>query len=234
MESSDQPIITALRARRSVRKFRAEHPGRERIAALVELATCAPSASNKQPWRFFVVDDRALLARMAAQVQTAIDLLTGRIPLDHRDDLRAYGDYFVRFAQAPVVIAPACRESPVLSHLLAESPADAHLTQVRTMESVSPILATGMAVQNLLLAAQADGLGASCLTGPLIAADALQELLGIPTSWRLACLVAVGIPDEQPLPTSRKPVTTALRWVDPAVSAGDSADGTRSMDQEQT
>jgi Nitroreductase family len=41
-------------SRRSVRSFKSEHPGRERIQELIDIAITAPSASNKQPWRFFV------------------------------------------------------------------------------------------------------------------------------------------------------------------------------------
>jgi nitroreductase len=211
-------LIDIMRTRRSVRRFRSEHPGRERIAELIELASTAPSASNKQPWRFFVADDGALIARMAAKVQEAIDRIIPHIAEQFVPSFRAYGDYFVRFSAAPVVIAPVCRETPVLAHLVDGSLSDSDAQHVKYMEQMSPVLSCGLAVQNLLLAAHAGGLGASCMTGPLVAGDELKSLLGIPPSWQLTCLVAVGFPDESPSATTRKELNHVLRWVEPGVA----------------
>jgi len=70
-----------------------------------------------------------------------------------------------------------------------------------------------LAMQNLLLAAHAAGLGASGMTGPLVAADALREILRIPQSWHIAALVPIGYPDEEPTPTARKTVDHVTRWI---------------------
>ena len=57
----------AIRLRRSIRRYRDDRPARELVEKLLEMAVHAPSASNKQPWRFFVVDHPATIARMAAK-----------------------------------------------------------------------------------------------------------------------------------------------------------------------
>ena len=59
-------------ARRSVRRFKPDMPDRALIEALIEVATTAPSASNKQPWRFLVVTNRAVIERLAAAVREAV------------------------------------------------------------------------------------------------------------------------------------------------------------------
>jgi nitroreductase len=71
-----------------------------------------------------------------------------------------------------------------------------------------------MALQNQLLAAHASGLGASGMTGPLVAAGALREILGIPPSWQIAALVPVGYADEEPPPTARKGIEQVTQWIE--------------------
>jgi nitroreductase len=209
-------LLALMRERRSVRRFAPRRPPRAAIEALVEAAITAPSASNKQPWRFFIASDPARINAMAAAEQARLDEILPLLEDGARAEVASYGRYFVRFADAPVVIAPACRPLKVLSHLVGAQPLDAAWRDdIGWMEQQSATVSTGLAIQNLMLAAQASGLGSSCLAGPLVATGALQTLLGIPPGWRLACLLAVGYPDEEPASPGRKPVDAALRWLDP-------------------
>ncbi len=63
-----------------------------------------------------------------------------------------------------------------------------------------------MAVQNLLLAAHALGLGSCVLTAPLIVRDVVVRELSLPQEFDLTCLVALGHPDETPAPPRRKSI----------------------------
>lgn len=200
-----------LRTRRTVRRFRPQPLERGLVEELIELAITAPSASNNQPWRFFAVDDRGLIERMAAAVQGSVEDVAGRIEAAFLPAFRDYGDYFVRFREAPVVIAALYRELAMLSHML-EDPA------VPRMEQTSGLVSTALALQNLMLAAHARGLGSSCLTGPLLAAEKLETMLGVPSGWHLAALVALGYPDEAPASPGRKKVGSVLRWIEPSES----------------
>jgi nitroreductase len=205
----------AIRTRRSIRRYKAERPPRPLVEELLAMAICAPSASNKQPWRFFVADDRALISRMAEAVQEAVGRIASHIEPAFADAWRAYGDYFVRFREAPVVIVPAFRELVVLSNLVdARTPPDDR-ERIRAMEFNSGLISTSAAVQNLMLYAHSVGLGSSCMTGPLVATPALKALLGIPASWQVAACVPLGYPDEAPAPVARKPLDAVLRWVQP-------------------
>ena len=200
-------------SRRSVRSFKPEHPGRERIQELIDIAITAPSASNKQPWRFFVTDDRNTIDKMAEAVSDAVAQIVAHIEPQYMDSFRAYGDYFVRFQSAPVVIAAAFREIAVLSNLIKKDlPKDSFET-IRRMEYYSGLTSTSLAIQNLMLYAHSSGLGTSCMTGPLVAAEGLKTILTIPASWDLAAVIAVGYPAEEPTPTTRKQVESVLRWV---------------------
>ena len=54
-------LLEAIETRRSCRKYTAEVPSDEMIKSLLHYATKAPSATNTQPWRFAVIQDKALL-----------------------------------------------------------------------------------------------------------------------------------------------------------------------------
>ncbi len=216
---SDDPFAVfraLLRGRRTVRRYRREHPGRQRIADLVALAATAPSASNQQAWRFVAMDDRPAIDHVAAAVGVASERISTHVDSRFRTAFDAYGDYFTRFREAPVVIAVAGRTSAVLSHLVDGTLLAEDARHIAAMEDRSTWLSLGLAVGNLVLAAHASGLAASILTGPLIAGDDLQRAFGLPTSWPIGCLVTLGFSDEVPAPTARKPLTTILRWHDPA------------------
>lgn len=212
---SPDDLDQLLRARRTVRRFAPEHPGRERISAIIAAATTAPSASNHQGWCFFVADDPARIARLAGLVAVVVERVAQQVRPLGRAAFAAYGDYFTRFAAAPVVVVAAYRPAAVLSGLVEPGIADDDRRRIAAMEEHSAILSLGLAVQNLLLMAHAQGLGASCLTGPLLAAPELARDCGVPDRWRLGTLIALGRPAEAPDAPGRKPVAAVLRWLDP-------------------
>ena len=58
-------LIDLIRQRRSVRKYDSRSVERDKIELCLEAARLAPSASNSQPWKFVVVDEPLLKARLA-------------------------------------------------------------------------------------------------------------------------------------------------------------------------
>jgi nitroreductase len=114
---SHEDLHDLMQTRRSVRRFRPDAPPRAVIEAILASAVTAPSASNKQPWRFIVVERGETLAGMAASVRSAIDRIAAAIEPAFEASFRAYGDYFTRFEHAPVVIVPIFRPLTILSNL---------------------------------------------------------------------------------------------------------------------
>lgn len=207
-------LHAVMQTRRSVRRFRPDMPPRELIDALLASAVTAPSASNKQPWRFLVVQNRGTIEQMAAAVREAVDRIALAIEPEFEGSFRAYGDYFTRFEHAPLVIAPLYRPLTILSNLTGDRIGRADLERIQEMEKHSGLAGTSMAVQNLLLAAHAAGLGASGMTGPLVAENALRQILRVPPSWHLLALVPIGYADEDPTPTARKSVERVSQWIE--------------------
>lgn len=209
-----EELYALLSTRRSVRRFKPDLPPRDAIESLIASAVTAPSASNKQPWRFVVVQRRELIDAIAAAVRMAVERITRAVDPAFEASFRAYGDYFTRFENAPVTIVPLFRALTVLSNLTTNQLSDDDARAIRAMERDSGLIGTSLAIENLLLAAHAAGLGASGMTGPLVAVTELRELLHVPPSWEIAALVPIGYPDETPQPTARKAPERVTQWME--------------------
>jgi len=150
--------LEAIHTRRSIRRFRDAPMPEDLVEQILRAGMMAPSACNKQPWRFVVIDDEELLAE---------------IPKINPNAAMA--------AKAPLSIL-------VCGDLKLEHP------------SGYWVIDCAAAVQNMLLAAHALGLGA-VWTGVYPRQqriDALGRLLGLPQHVRPHSLLVFGYADEQP------------------------------------
>ena len=205
-------IEALLRQRRSVRRFKPDPVPEALVQRLIEGAVCAPSASNKQPWKFLLVENRALIEALAAAVRASTALVAQHVPAASQAAFERYGDYFTRFEHAPLVIVPIYKPLTLLSNLTSDDLPAAERAAIVQLEQDSGLVGTSLALGHLLLLAHELGLGASGMTGPLLARPALKRLLEVPPAWDIVALVPVGFPDEVPEPTERKPAHLVTRW----------------------
>jgi F420 biosynthesis protein FbiB-like protein len=210
---SPESLLQLLDERRSVRRFKPDPVPEDALVRLIEAATLAPSASNKQPWRFLIVTSRPTIDAMTDAVRSSVERVARAVPPDSEAAFRAYGDYFTRFSGAPCVIVPICRGPAILSHLASGPLDDGDRARIAAMEAQSAVIGASLALQNLLLMAHASGLGASGMTGPLLAEDRLRTILDVPASWTIVALIPVGYPDEEPTKKDRKAAEKVTRWI---------------------
>jgi len=203
-----------MKARRSVRRFRPEPPPRALVERLIAAAVTAPSATNQQPWRFLAVSRPDAIARIAASVREEVDRIAGHVEPALEPSFRAYGDFFTRFEGAPLVIVVLHRGLSLLSSMVDARLPEPLRARIAALERDSGLMGAAMALENLLLAAHDLGLGASGMTGPLVASDRIREILEVPARWEIAALAPVGYPDEVPPAPERKPVGAVLRWIE--------------------
>lgn len=209
MTMSYEALLETLRARRSVRRFQDTPVPDALVLQLLEAARWAPSAGNRQAHRFLVIRSRRLLDRLVEAVRDATAGLRAEARPGLEAELGAYLDGFDRFAAAPVVIAPIYRSArPDLLH------ADREGAVPRAV--ADGLAGVAAAILSLLLAAHALGLGACWMTGPLVAAPALEALLAVPRGWSLAALVPIGFPGEEPAPPPRRTLEQLVRIVEDA------------------
>jgi nitroreductase len=159
------------------------------------------------------MEDKEKIRALASAVRAEKERIGGHIAADFAPSFLAYGDYFTRFENAPVVIAPAARPLAVLSNLVNDDLDPETRAKIARMESESGLIGTSLALGNLLLCAHALGLGASAMTGPLIARSQVTHAFGIPDGWSVVALVALGYPDEVPNATDRKDAKSVTRYV---------------------
>lgn len=179
---------------------------------LVNLAAQSPSASNSQPWRFLIVVNREVIEAMHRAVAQEQQKILAALSGVERENFAEYSCYFLHFIGAPTVIVPIYKPIEILSHYLSGTALqDAH--GIQYMEHLSGVVSISLAIENLLLSAHEKGLGASCMSGPLIANTALREILSVPARWQIALLIPLGYPDESPEPKPRKGAEQIVKWI---------------------
>lgn len=184
-------LTQAIKGRRSVRRFKPDPVPRQVLEGLLELAQWAPSAMNRQEWFFVVVagQKQEELKKIFAGVFEDMRPLLEKQFADRPKIVEGMRIFFETFGGAPVFILAYAGKLP-------SGEWDTH--------------STATAVQNLLLAAYAAGLGATWTDGVLRREAQINEALGI-TDKKLVCVLPVGYAAEEPrVPPRREGRTT---WI---------------------
>jgi coenzyme F420-0:L-glutamate ligase/coenzyme F420-1:gamma-L-glutamate ligase len=184
VSASDSPRFReVLEGRRSVRRFRPDMVPAAVLERVLAAAVRAPSAHNRQPWRFCTVRELATKERLADAMGRRLRAereRDGDAPQAIASDVQRSRE---RIVGAPVVIA--------VCMTLADM--DRYPDERRNQaEWVMATQSTAMAGAHLLLAAQAEGLGACWTCAPLFAPEEVREMLQLPADWAPQGLVLLG------------------------------------------
>ena len=174
--------------RRSIRRYSRLPVARELVDSLLETAVTAPSAHNRQPWRFLVIETQAAKENLARSMGERLraDRSRDGDPADaiDADVARSYA----RLTGAPVVILVCMTMADM----------DCYADEKRSQaEHLMAAQATAMATQNLLLAAHAAGLGACWMCAPLFCPETVSATLALPSDWEPQAIVTLGYPADQ-------------------------------------
>lgn len=198
-----QSLLEAAHTRRSIRRYTGEPVAPELLGSLLEAAGRAPSAFNLQPWRWVVVRDTEVKARLQAaaygqpQVGAAPVLLV--LYTDMKDALATVEETFA--PTLPAEKAAASRDH--LRNTFGTQP-DADREGWGAGQSY-------IALGYLLLLAEAHGLGTSPMLG--FDAEQVKAILGLPAYARVPAMVAVGFPAEEGFESRRHDVERVAREV---------------------
>jgi nitroreductase len=202
---TEPSVHEAIYTLRAMRRLRPDPVPEEDLASIVDAATQAPSATNAQGWAFVVVTDaatrRALGAIYREVGETAVRgaLAAGALP---GPTARVYRDALVlveHLGDAPALILVAAR--------------GAHPTDgargASWYGSIFP------AIQNLMLAARARGLGTTLTTLHKAREREVKALVGVPDEYETIALIPVGYPRgrwRRPVRVPSAQVTHWNRW----------------------
>lgn len=195
-------VLDAIKQRRSVRSYRPDPVPRELLEQVLTAAVWAPSAHNRQPWRFVVARTPAVREALARAMGARLrrDLTSDGVPANaaENDVRRSYA----RLLAAPVLV--------VVCLTLADMDVYPDARR-RSAERTMAVQSVAMAGQNLLLAASAVGLGACWMCAPLFCPDVVQSALALPADWEPQGIITLGYPAGQ-RSKERYPLEKSVMW----------------------
>jgi nitroreductase len=218
-------LFDAIYTARALRRFKPDPVPDELITRILEAAICAPSGGNAQEWIFAVITDPEQRRRVSAVYARASKLVRpfyenrltpAHMNADEERHLRQSGFYLHdHMEEAPMLMLVCGRERPPRATLLGVDPDSIVRNALCTeMASVYP------AVQNIILACRALGLGTVVTTNHILLEEEIKAALRLPDDVRTYALMPIGYPRDKFGPVHRKPVSAVAirdRWGDPWV-----------------
>ena len=219
----DIGLFEAMYSARSIRKLSPDPVPEALITRVLEAATQAPSGGNAQDWAFVVVRDPELRQKVGAVYRKGSDI-AAKIYAARGKPAHLSEAQYKRFmtsgqwlwdhlAEAPVILVVCAKQraQPARGAMPAEIDYDAELAYSDRIRGASIY----PAVQNILLACRALGLGTVLTTNHLRCEAELKALIGIPDDVATFALMPIGWPLQNFGPLTRKPVREvafADRW----------------------
>lgn len=203
MSEATSTLYRIIKDRRSIRRFDGSAIPPETLQRVLEAATMAPSAHNRQPWRFVILtalEDKRSLANVLGEELREDRLADGDDPGQIERDVT---QSIERITDAPVVVI-ACLSMEAMDVYPDE--------RRKTAEYIMAVQGVSMAAQNLLLAAHAEGLGACWLCAPLFTKDEVRDELNLPEGWDPQGLIILGYPADAGKERPRRPIEEVTLW----------------------
>ncbi len=187
IDLADDAFWHLIQGRRSIRRYEDRPVAREVIEQILTAATWAPSAHNRQPWRFCVVGEAETKQRLSARMS---DQWRRDLGKDGADP--AFVEKRIAISHARLTGAAALIIASVSMDDMDVYP-DAQRAEAEWLMAVQ---STALACQNLLLAAHHAGLGACWMCAPLFVPDLVRNALDLPSAWQPQALITLGYPAE--------------------------------------
>ena len=197
-------LFEIIESTRAMRRLKPDPVPDELIARILRAGVCAANGGNTQRWRFLVVKDREIKKKVQVHYKRAFDETVGPrylksapppgVTRERYDRQHAAVEYLTEhFHEAPVWIV-ACLDTPSQDVQGAAPPGRS------SGASIYP------AVQNMLLAARALGLGATLTTRHLLYEKETEAALGLPPGVHSYAIIPIGYPMGNFGPVGRGPL----------------------------
>jgi nitroreductase len=211
---AEMDLFEAMYTARAIRRFKPDPVPDEVITKVLDAAIRAPSGSNEQSWEFIVVKDAEQRKKIGAVYRKGGNILmalyANRTKPPHMsqetyDKLMASAMYLLdHMADAPVLLLACLKQTPTAGPPPQFPPdAAAGLKNMARMggSSIYP------AVQNIILACRAFGLGTVLTTIHMFYEDEVKAILGLPPEVQTYALMPIGYPRGKFGPIKRRPIS---------------------------
>jgi nitroreductase len=199
--------------RRSIRKYEDRDIPIEEIEQLIQAAVTAPSGCNSQCWRFVVIKDKAVTAKIAEAVVQRMDELLSVVKDELTEQyLSSKRKMITFFINAPVIVAVFMTHLRYYDPTVIKAMKDRGYDYEGMMKffACPDVLSVGAAIQNLLLAAHEKGYGACWMNEPAVAGEDINKLLGVPLENKFMSLIPIGYPAYAPRDKEQKSLADVL------------------------
>lgn len=218
-------VLEAIHSARAMRRFKPDPVPEPILTEVLDAAIRAPSAGNAQNWVFLVVRDAeqrrklGVIYRKASDIASAMYAARGRPPHLTEEQFRrlmSSGSFlWDHLADAPVILVP-CQTQPKIPPPEALPPdvRARHLEEQRYVERIRGA-SIYPAVQNVILACRAFGLGTTITTNHIRCEGEVKAVLGVPDDVQTFALMPIGYPLDSFGPVVRRPVAEVVhadRW----------------------
>jgi 5,6-dimethylbenzimidazole synthase len=195
-DAEREAIYKVIRSRRDIRRFLADAIPDEVLRRILQAAHLAPSVGFMQPWNFILITSAELRRQVKSLFESTNAREANRIDDPQRREL--YTSLKLEgILEAPLNIAVTC-----------DRRRDAPFVLGRAPMPETDILSTCLAVENLWLAARAEGIGVGWVS--ILDKRAVAELLRLPPGLELIAYLCVGYPTE----FRPRPMLEEVGWKD--------------------
>lgn len=195
-------LRTFLRTRRSIRRFKPDPVPDSVLRDILHTATFAPSAHNRQPWRFIVLTDSSAKTHLSDAMAEEFQRDLEKDSLAPEEIAKKVAKSKERITGAPVVVILCVDMSEMDNY-----PDDRR----KKAEYIIGIQSAANAGMQLLLAAHAEGLGSVWICSPMFAQETVQEALNISKMWEPQAMFLLGYPLEIPAFRGRKSLDEVIK-----------------------
>ncbi|WP_167045067.1 nitroreductase family protein [Salinibacterium sp. ZJ454] len=182
--SPNTDVFHIIATTRAMRRLKAEPVPRELITQIIQAGICAPNGGNAQNWRFLVVEDPIVKATVQAYYRRAFDEVVRPLHLSTPPPPGTSNDEYSRQLSSVEYLTDHIHEAPVWIVPCQDTSSDTRSAGA----SIYP------AVQNMLLAARALGLGATLTTRHLLFQNETEAALGLPSGTHSYAILPIGWP----------------------------------------
>lgn len=211
---ADQPsLIDAIMTTRAMRRLKPDPIPDEVLWQILAAANQAPSGGNIQPWQFMMVTSVAVRSELAALYLRCYDRYeAAMLPTRRPPSSEAAAAAWQRTVDASRHLAEHFHEAPAIAVVLGAD-IDLTISDSQGPLDIGSILGSVFpAVQNLMLAARALGVGTALTTVLRIEQDRTREILAIPQRWQVLAVIPMGYPVGTFGVAPRKPVEKVTHW----------------------